>query len=284
MLPVVAGERGDAAADLALYAGPRGGRRCAVGARPDRRALRRRSRRRWARSSCAARCGRVATRATERRRDEAREGGCSTIRSLYLFVMFARARRRSRGARMNVDWTPEQTPSSSRRRRSRNSRIGLLLGCVRHPVLRDHHRADDQVTHGSSTRQPHAPRCWRGGLRRRDDRPRLRQRAALPRVLPGDRLRRHDAARRGRAGSAPVAGTHDLGALRRQRRARHAVGVPRPTQTQVTIPIGGRDMAFFPATNLSGARSPAARPSTSRPTRPANISRRSSASASPSRR
>ena len=124
---------------------------------------------------------------------------------LYLFLMFAGAGRRPAGARMTVDWTPEQTAAFNRRRGRATSSLGMRArprssSCS--SASPSCGWSSERIAH-RSVRQPHdravgaraSPLAMLGaGLRRR---------AALPRVLRGDRLCRHDrsAPRRCRAGS-----------------------------------------------------------------------------------
>ena len=89
----------------------------------------------------------------------------------------------------------------------------------------------------------------RPGLR--DDRPRLCQRAALPPVLPADRLRRHAADRRGRPGAGRDGPTISI---RFDANADPQLPwVFRPEATHQTIPIGARNIAFYTARNPPAA-------------------------------
>ena len=125
---------------------------------------------------------------------------------------------------------------------------------------------------------------WRAG----DARPRLRRGAALPPVLPGDRLRRHHPARdrgaggrRGRSAGAP----DHLDPLRRQRRRATCRGVPpAPGDRHGADRRSATWRSSTRATTLDRADHRHRHASTSSPSRPASISTRSSASASPSRR
>ena len=121
-----------------------------------------------------------------------------------------------------------------------------------------------------------AARCWRCSGSASP------QRAALPHVLPGDRAsaarrsaRRRAGARRGRSARSSIA-------LRRQCQRRRCRGSSRPSSTSETVAIGARDMAFFTATNTVDQADHRHRDVQRHARRrPANISPRSSASASP---
>ena len=93
-----------------------------------------------------------------------------------------------------------------------------------------------------------------GAVRGGDARPRLRLGAALPHVLPGDRLRRHDDARRGRAGRGR---RPDRRALRRQYRSPTLPWQFEPAQAHGPDPARRAD-----------DRSTTARPTTPRAGRP----------------
>ena len=106
----------------------------------------------------------------------------------------------------------------------------------------------------------------RGAVRAGDARPRLRRGAALPHVLPGDRLRRHDDEGRRGAGRG---GRADRRPLRRQYRRRRCRGSSSPSRRPVRIHPGARTTIYLPRDQLHRAhRPPARRSSTSRPSRP----------------
>ena len=131
------------------------------------------------------------------------------------------------------------------RRRSRNLGLGLMLGAFVLLIFAvtivklsegaemrgfDHtyqtaarRRGTEAVARPGSNRRHRPSRSPRscGGDGRRE----LRRGAVLLLVLPGDRLRRHHRRRRGAPAPAVVDRDGD-GALRRQHRARHALGVP----------------------------------------------------------
>ena len=130
--------------------------------------------------------------------------------------------------------------------------MALLLGAFVVLVFRDHHRQDGHDTADRIDRAATAAPPLIGALVVcGDGRPRLRQRAALPHVLPGDRLRRHDPARRAATAPGAVAGQMIVDPLRRQRRAGPALAVRARADTQRSVAIGARNMAFFNAQNLS---------------------------------
>ena len=124
-----------------------------------------------------------------------------------------------------------------RRQRGRAIVMAVLLGLLRDPRLRDHHRQDDRQPVTASSRPPiraatRRARGDHGAARAGDGRPRLRQRAALPDVLPGDRLQRHHPARGDRRGAGRRSpGKERLGPLRRQRLADPAVALRARAQT-----------------------------------------------------
>jgi hypothetical protein len=118
-------------------------------------------------------------------------------------------------------------------------------------------------------------------------RPRLRRRAALPHVLPGDRL----SAAPPRSRPRPRRPTPPPGAPAR-RRSRSASTpttasdmpwIFRPRQVTDTVQIGQRDMAIFEARNLSSVPVTGTASFNVEPEQAGATSTRSSASASPSR-
>ena len=163
--------------------------------------------------------------------------------------------------------------------------MALALGAFVMLMFCDHHRQDDGGAMTSLTSRNGRTGALMALARARDGRPRLRQRAALPAVLPGHRLRAAPP-RCGRRAQAPgaVVGKIDLGPLRRQYLVGAAVGVQARAPDRHGRDRRARDGLLHARRTCPTGRSPAPRPSTSRPRRPGNISPRSSASASPSRR
>ena len=146
---------------------------------------------------------------------------------------------------MNVDWTPEQTAEFNRRRRSRNRALGIVLACPRRPVLRHQPREDGPLSAVGTNR---TTALWTAGFAA----------AMLGLAFASVPLYRVFCAATGFAGTtgraaaaeAPVAGS----SIKIRFDGNTSPGMPwtfRPDATQVTIPIGGRRMAFFRATNLS---------------------------------
>ena len=239
---------GDAPADPPLYAGPRAGDAAAMGARPDRLGL-------WrvaaatGRDVPCPRCRRLL--ATPRRlppRWHPRRR-CSNIRC-SICSSFSPRWSPTSCCCMKVDWTPEQTAEFNRRRRSRNLALGIFLGALVLLFFGITVVQDDQMTHGAA-RQSH-DRAMGGGLCRRDGRPRLCQRAAVPRLLCRDRFCRHH--RRGRHGRGAGGGDASI-KVRFDGNivAGDAVDL-RPRHDAGDDPLGGRRIAFFRATNLSATR------------------------------
>ena len=114
---------------------------------------------------------------------------------LYLFALFGALVARPLAAAHDPDRAGQEI---RRRQKSRAIDHGGAARRLRRPGLRDHHRQDGP---GSDDSRNARTALLAGLLVCGDDRPRLRQRAALPAVLPGHRLRRHDPARRGGPGA-----------------------------------------------------------------------------------
>jgi hypothetical protein len=144
-----------------------------------------------------------------------------------------------------------------------------------------HHRQDEHQPVTTLAQENRSVRNQGAFVRTGDARPRLRLGAALPPLLPGDRLWRHDDDGRG---SAWRRRRRDRGPVRREHRARAAVEVRAGAEDHPDS-AGRKNHASTTWRKTIPPAGPQAPPaSTCRQRRPANISARSNASASPSRR